>query len=285
LHVVRRVLGQGLKALIPEDSQLVVDEAGPQRGLALLPLDVIQPNPLQPRQQFHAESIADLAASIREQGLLQPIVVRKTETGYEVVVGERRVRAARLAGLEQIPAVVKDALEDAQMLSLALVENIQREDLDPIEEARAFKELMNKASLTQQKLANTIGKSREAVANALRLLKLPLDIQRLVAEGQLSAGHARALLAVEEPVRQRALAHASVSRELSVRDVERLAARPHRQKRKQQTKDPDVEALELRLEDAVAAKVRLKYRGQKGRVEIYFESLDELDRIIAFLQR
>lgn len=283
--MARRVLGQGLKALIPEDSQLVVDEAGPRRGLTLLPLDVIQPNPLQPRQQFHAEAIAELAASIREQGLLQPIVVRKTKTGYEVVVGERRVRAARLAGLEQIPAVIKDALEDAQMLSLALVENIQREDLDPIEEARAFKELMSRASMTQQKIAHTVGKSREAIANALRLLKLPLDIQRMVAEGQLSAGHARALLSVEKTVRQKALAQAVVSKGLSVRDLERLASEPKRQRGKQRTKDPDVAALELRLEDTVAAKVRLKYRGHKGRVEIYFESLDELDRIIAFLQR
>lgn len=283
--MARRVLGQGLKALIPEDSQLVVDEAGLRRGLTLLPLDVIQPNPLQPRQQFHAEAIAELAASIREQGLLQPIVVRKTKTGYEVVVGERRVRAARLAGLEQIPAVIRDALEDAQMLSLALVENIQREDLDPIEEARAFKELMSRASMTQQKIAHTVGKSREAIANALRLLKLPLDIQRMVAEGQLSAGHARALLSVGKTVRQKALAQAVVSRGLSVRDLERLASEPKRQRGKQRTKDPDVAALELRLEDTVAAKVRLKYRGQKGRVEIYFESLDELDRIIAILQR
>jgi ParB family chromosome partitioning protein len=283
--VARRVLGQGLKALIPEDSQLIVDEAAPQRGLTLLPLDVIQPNPLQPRQQFHAEAIAELAASIKEQGLLQPIVVRKAKAGYEVVVGERRVRAARLAGLAQIPAVVKDDLEDIQMLSLALVENLQREDLDPIEEARALKELITKAPMTQQKLALTVGKSREAIANSLRLLKLPSDIQRMVAEGQLSAGHARALLSVEKTVRQKVLAHAIVSKGLSVRDVERLVSAPKRQKSRPAAKDPDVEALEHRLEDAVAAKVRLKYRGQKGRLEIHFDSLEELDRIIAILER
>jgi ParB family transcriptional regulator, chromosome partitioning protein len=283
--VARKVLGQGLKALIPEDSQLVRDEVAPQKGLALLPLDVIQPNPMQPRQQFQAEAIAELAASIKEQGLLQPIVVRKTKAGYEVVVGERRVRAARIAGLEQIPAVIRDDVEDTRMLSLALVENIQREDLDPIEEARAFKELMTKASLTQQKLALTVGKSREAIANALRLLKLPSDIQRMVAEGQLSAGHARPLLAVEHTVRQRALAQAIATKGLSVREVERLVSAQQRQMRTPRPKDPDVEALELRLEDAVAAKVRLKYRGQRGRIEIYFETLDELDRIITLLQR
>jgi ParB family chromosome partitioning protein len=283
--VARKVLGQGLKALIPEDSQLVRDEVTPQKGLALLPLDVIQPNPMQPRQHFQAEAIAELAASIKEQGLLQPIVVRRTRAGYEVVVGERRVRAARIAGLEQIPAVIKDDVEDTQMLSLALVENIQREDLDPIEEAGAFKELMAKASMTQQKLALTVGKSREAIANALRLLKLPSDIQRMVAEGRLSAGHARALLAVEQTVRQRALAQTIVTKGLSVREVERLVSAQQRQTRAPHPKDPDVEALELRLEDAIAAKVRLTYRGQKGRIEIYFESLEELDRIIALLQR
>jgi ParB family chromosome partitioning protein len=277
-------LGKGLRALIPEDSKLI-DEDVLLPGLVLLPIDAIRPNPFQPRQNFDSEALEALAASIREQGMLQPIVVRKIDGKYEVVVGERRVRAARLANVDRVPAVVKEEVRDDEMLALALVENIQREDLDPMEEARAFKELMKKSRLTQQELADRVGKSREAVANAIRLLNLPPQLQQMVAEGRLSAGHARALLATDQTAKQKSLARLVVSRGLSVRELERLVSPPARRKGSQPEEDPDVKALEYRLEEAVAAKVRLKYRGEKGKIEIYFQSFDELDRIIALLQK
>jgi len=281
--VARKVLGQGLRALIPEGSELA-EEAG-SKGIVNLQLDQISPSPFQPRQRFAAKAIKELADSIREQGLLQPILVRKVGNGYEIVVGERRVRAAKLAGLKVIPALVRDSIRDDGLLTLALVENIQREDLDSIEEAKAFKELMANADLTQEKLAKKIGKSREAIANAVRLLKLPKEIQQLVAEGRLSAGHARALLPIESPVRQKAIAYAAVEQGLSVRQVETLGSRSRSRKRASPDMDPDIEALQLKLEEAVAARVKLKCRGEKGRVEIYFQSLEELDRITSILRR
>ncbi len=281
--MARKVLGQGLRALIPEGSELA-EEAG-SKGIVNLHLDEISPNPFQPRQRFAAKAIKELADSIREQGLLQPVLVRKMGSEYEIVVGERRVRAARLAGLKTIPALVKDNIQDDELLTIAIVENIQREDLDSIEEARAFKELMAKANLTQEKLAKRIGKSREAIANAVRLLKLPKEIQQLIAEGRLSAGHARALLAIESPTKQKALAYAAVEQGLSVRQLETLSSRSRSRKRAPHVMDPDIEALQLKLEEAVAARVKLKCRGEKGRVEIYFRSLEELDRIISILRR
>ena len=280
--MARKVLGQGLRALIPEDSQLP-DAVGADRALTLVPLDRIAPNPLQPRQRFDGERIAELAQSISEQGILQPIVVRRMQGGFEVIVGERRVRAARIAGLDSIPAVIKDGLEDRDVLSLALVENIQREDLDPIEEAQAYRELLHRGNLTQQQLAKQVGKSREAVANALRLLSLSHDLQKMVADGQLSAGHARAILSAP-PARQRQLAHLAVSKSLSVRQLE-LRARAAAPTRPGATRDPDVEALERELEEVFAARVKLSCRGKAGRIEIRFQSLEELDRILALLRQ
>lgn len=278
----KKVLGQGLRALIPDDSQLH-KARGISHGLRLIPIEQINANPLQPRKRFDESTIEELAESIRQQGMLQPLVVRRSGGEYEIVVGERRFRAAVLAGMKEIPAIVRDGLDDDQLLELALVENIQREDLDPIDEARAFKDLMGRAKLTQQNLAAKIGKSREAVANALRLLKLPPKLQELVASGALSSGHGRALLMIHPPERQKQLAGVAVAKGLSVRELERLATRKEKKKASELRRDPDLEALELRLEERLAARVRLKHRGQRGHLEIYFESLEELDRIIALL--
>jgi len=280
--VARKVLGQGLRALIPEDSQLH-EAAGADQALTLVPLDRIAPNPVQPRQRFDGVRIAELAQSIQEQGILQPIVVRRMPGGFEVVVGERRVRAARIAGLEAIPAVVKDGLEEGDILTLALVENIQREDLDPIEEAQAYRELLHRGKLTQQQLAKRVGKSREAVANALRLLSLSHDLQQMVADGRLTAGHARAILSAPT-ARQRQLAQLAVANSLSVRQLEHRA-RSAAQSGSRPVPDPDVAALETELEDIFTARVKLSYHGKAGRIEIRFQSLEELDRIVAFLRR
>lgn len=280
--MARKVLGRGLRALIPEDSQLP-GASGAEQALTLVPLDRIAPNPLQPRRRFDAARIAELARSIGEQGILQPIVVRRVKEGFEVVVGERRVRAARVAGLDAVPAVVKDGLAENDLLSLALVENLQREDLDPIEEARAYRELMDRENLTQQKLAEKVGTSREAVANTLRLLSLPQDIQQMVADGRLSPGHARAILSAPQS-RQRELAARAVHGGLSVRQVER-SARAAPRSRAPARKDPDTAAMEAELEELLTAKVSLACRGKAGRIEIRFHSLEELDRIVALIRR
>ncbi|MCU0611226.1 MAG: ParB/RepB/Spo0J family partition protein [Candidatus Eisenbacteria bacterium] len=280
--MARKVLGQGLRALIPEDSRLP-GASGAEQALTLVPLDRIAPNPHQPRQRFNDDRISDLAQSIREQGILQPIVVRRTEGNFEVVVGERRVRAARLAGLDAVPAVVKDGLEPADLLALALVENIQREDLDPIEEAQAYRELMERGGMTQQEVAAKVGKSREAIANTLRLLNLSRDLQRLVAEGGLSAGHARALLAAPA-ARRPQLAELARSLGLSVRQLERRA-RESACPRVKGSPDPNVAALETELEELFAARVKLTCHGKAGRLEVRFQSFEELDRIVALLRR
>ncbi|MBN1425204.1 ParB/RepB/Spo0J family partition protein [Candidatus Fermentibacteria bacterium] len=280
--MARKVLGQGLRALIPEDSQLPAAQ-GAAQALALIPLDRIAPNPAQPRQRFDDERIEELAQSIREQGILQPIVVRRAHGSFEVVVGERRVRAARIAGLATIPAVVRDGIEGDDLLALALIENIQREDLDPIEEAHAFRDLIRRGKLTQQQVAAKVAKSREAVANTLRLLNLPRDVQQLVADGSLSPGHARAVLAAP-PSLQHELARSVVEKSLSVRQAERHA-KTLAQPRKKPPRDPDVAALEMELEELLAARVRLSYGGKTGRIEVRFGSLDELDRIVDLLRR
>jgi len=281
--VARKVLGQGLRALIPDDSKLR-EARDTESGLRLIPIELVAANPMQPRKRFDDAAIEELAESIRQQGILQPLVVRRAGSEYEIVVGERRFRAAVAAGLKEIPALVRDSLTDGQMLELALVENIQREDLDPIDEAKAYRDLMDRAELTQQKLAERIGKSREAVANSLRLLKLPRDIQELIATGALSSGHGRALLAVSSDVVKHQLAAAALKRGLSVRELERVASRKKSQ-RNSSRRDPDVEALELRLEEYLSARVRVRPSGSKGRVEIFYESLEELDRIIAILKQ
>jgi len=281
--VARKVLGQGLRALIPDDSKLR-EARDTESGLRLIPIELVAANPMQPRKRFDDAAIEELAESIRQQGILQPLVVRRAGSEYEIVVGERRFRAAVAAGLKEIPALVRDSLTDGQMLELALVENIQREDLDPIDEAKAYRDLMDRAELTQQKLAERIGKSREAVANSLRLLKLPRDIQELIATGALSSGHGRALLAVSSDVRKHQLTAAALKRGLSVRELERMASRK-KSKRNSSRRDPDVEALELRLEEYLSARVHVRHSGSKGRVEIFYESLEELDRIVAILKQ
>ncbi|MFZ0431003.1 MAG: ParB/RepB/Spo0J family partition protein [Acidobacteriota bacterium] len=268
----RKALGKGLDALLPQTS-----ESG---ALVHIDIDRIHPNPMQPRLRFEVERLDELAASIREKGILQPIVVRPTETGYEIIAGERRWRACQRAAVHQIPAIVQD-VSDQDMLELALIENIQRDDLSPIEEAQAYQLMVEQFGLTQEEVADKVARSRTAVTNTLRLLQLPKAIQELVINKDLSMGHARALIPLP-PKPQLELARLVVDQGLSVRDTERrvqrlLQASPTRRTRP--ARDPNLQAAEERLEERWRTRVEIRQRGRKGQIVLHFNSAEELDRL------
>jgi ParB family chromosome partitioning protein len=242
-------------------------------------LDRIDPNPFQPRQRFLEAELAELAASIKEHGLVQPVVVRPRDDRYQLVVGERRVRAAQRAGLLRIPAVVRE-VPDARMGELALVENIQRENLDPIEEAEAYRDLMARLSLTQAEVAQRVKKDRSTVSNSLRLLNLSESIRAAIREGSLAPGHGRAILAAPEAAREK-LARKIVRNGLSVREAEKLAAGRSRkpEKRVETPVDPNTRAAEEAMARALATRVRIRRAGDGGKVEIAFHNEEELERI------
>jgi ParB family transcriptional regulator, chromosome partitioning protein len=272
----RRALGRGLGALL----------AGPEfPGLQQIPIDAIAANPLQPRKRFGEAELGSLADSIRAQGILSPLIVRRGREGYEVVAGERRLRAARLAGLRTVPAVVREAA-DAQALELALVENIQREDLNAVEEAEAYRKLIEESGLNQETVARRVGKDRSTVSNALRLLRLPRRILDDIVAGTLTEGHARALLALDREADQLRLRDRIVKDGLSVRGVEALVRRQKggggAPKRKRPA-DHNLAALEERLREALGTKVRIVRRGNGGAVEIDFYSDEDLERLLELL--
>ncbi len=280
----KRGLGRGLGALLPE-----VDESTDQ--VNELEIGRISPNPEQPRQHFGEAAIEELAASIREHGVVQPIIVRPDGDSYQLIAGERRLRAARRAGLERIPAIVR-SMSDAQALEVALIENLQREDLNPMEEAEAFKKLSEEFSLTQEQVSARVGKSRPHIANTLRLLNLASDVQQMVREARLSMGHARALLALESATVQKAAAERIVSKQMSVREAEeyvnallgRVQRRPG-QKSKQR-KDPQVEEIETRMRGVLGTRVKITGNTSRGRMEIHYFSQEELERVVdAILMR
>jgi ParB family transcriptional regulator, chromosome partitioning protein len=278
-------LGRGLSALIPGAAEEV--------GLLEVPVGAIDPNPKQPRRTFEEEPLHALAASIREVGVLQPVVVRATEGGYELVAGERRLRAARQAGLATIPAVIRQS-DDSEGLREALIENIHREDLGPLELAEAFHELLEDLGATQEQLAQRLGVSRPHVANTIRLLQLPGEVQQLVAERKLSAGHARALLGLDDPEAQTSLALRAVAEELSVRQVEDVVrdfgARPSAvvpSTREQASATPNGsfgEAEEI-LSEQLQTRVRVEMGRRKGRIVIELGSVEDLERIIGEIVR
>ncbi len=276
----RKALGRGLAALIPTAPGAAPATASAP-GLRSLPVERIHPSKGQPRKTFAPEALAELAGSIKEQGVLQPIVVRRRGDEYELVAGERRWRAASQAGLREIPALVKE-LSDAEALEVALIENIQREDLDPLEEAEAFGRLIREYGLTQDQVAEAVGKSRVTVTNSLRLLKLPEAVLAMLADGRLTAGHARALMTLTSEAALVKLANDVVARGLSVRDTERLArlAQAPAKKKSSGKATPAEAQVEERLQRSLGTKVRLKQRRGKGRIEIFFHSLDELDRLL-----
>jgi ParB family transcriptional regulator, chromosome partitioning protein len=268
----RKALGKGLDALLPQ--------AADRTSLLHLDIDRIQPNPLQPRIRFESTSLDELAASVREKGVLQPIVVRPTETGYEIIAGERRWRACQRAGVHQIPSIVQD-VSDREMLELALVENIQRDDLSPIEEAQAYRLMAEQFGLTQEEIAGRVGRSRTAVTNMLRLLHLPKPIQEMVANDQLSMGHARALIPLP-PREQLELARAAISGGRSVRDIERRVQRLLKSTRSSpssRVKDPNTRAAEEQLERRWRTRIEIRRRGDTGCIVLHFHSPEELDRL------
>jgi ParB family transcriptional regulator, chromosome partitioning protein len=269
-------LGRGLAALIPQ-------RAPQGAGTVEIALDRIRENPRQPRQRMADDALATLAASIREHGVIQPILVTETIDGYQLVAGERRVRAARMAGLDHIPAVVRQ-LADREQLELALVENLQREDLDPIEAARAYRQLIDEFAFSQEDLASRVGRARSTVANTLRLLDLHAAVQAAVAAGQITEGHARALGGLPNESQARVL-ELVVERDLSVRQAEELVRRvreprvPSSISAAQATRDPDLDRVEEDLRRALGTKVRLAKSRRGGRIVIEYYSAEELGRL------
>lgn len=268
-----RGLGKGLGALIP-------GAVGPQElGVIEIPVNQIAPSPFQPRVHMAAEQFADLVASVRSHGVLQPIVARPDDGGYQVVAGERRWRAAVEAGLETIPAVVR-TLTDREALEIALVENLQREDLNPIERARAYQRLIQEFGLSQEDVASHVGKSRPAVANVLRLLSLPPEVQASIESGRITEGHGRALLGIEE-IGKLLTAWSTVERRsLSVRVTEALVRRLSRKRGRARRSDPHVGELERILGERLATKVRIRPRGGRGIIQIEYYSQDDLQRLL-----
>lgn len=278
----KKALGKGLAALLPGAARLAAD---PESSVTQVPVTKIDSNPVQPRVRFDRQALEVLAASIRSDGVLQPLLVRPTGDRYTLIVGERRLKASRLAGLTSVPAIVREIAPD-KILEVTLVENIQRADLNPIEIAGGLERMLVELHLTHEELAARTGLSRTSVTNHLRLLKLSPAVRQLVLEGQLQMGHARALLAVENSAQQEALAAHAAEAELSVRQVERkvrqLQASPR--KRALASVDPNVAAAIEELERVLQAPVRLRQRGKRGRLEIMFASEEQLaaiyDRIV-----
>ena len=280
----RKGLGRGLGALIPEKEPLLREK----EKIVYLLIDEIRPNPYQPRENFDHESLDDLVASIKEKGIIQPVLVRPTASGYELIAGERRLRAANSLNIKEIPAIIKEA-KDEESLELALIENIQRQDLNPIEEACAFKHLIERFSFSQEKIAQTIGKARVSVANTLRLLKLPADIQAMIRKSLLSFAHGKVLLELQDASRQEALAQRAVSEGLSVKELEGLIL-PHQRARKQKSpavlnEHPHIKAIEEELQQFLGSKVRIVPGRKRGAILIEYYSHEDLERIYKAIKR
>lgn len=270
-------LGRGLGALL-SSSGPVAQEAAPAATIDL-PIDAIAPNPKQPRKAFGDKALQDLAGSLRQSGVLQPVVVRRLGSGYQLIIGERRWRAAKLAGLTRIPAVVREA-SDAQSLELALVENLLREDLNPIEEAEGYQRLLAEFGWTQEELAQRVARDRSSIANCLRLLKLPDLIQADLRAGRLTMGHARALLSLTSPAEQLRLREEILAHSWSVRATEEgVQAKRARPTRRQLRRSPELAAVEDALRGALVTRVRIVGNERVGRIEIVYSSREELDRL------
>lgn len=272
---MKTALGKGLGALISNN------QPGSE-GLREIEIESISPNPEQPRKVFNADAIKDLAASIKEQGVLQPVIVREAGGGaYYLIAGERRWRAAREAGLNKIPVTVKD-ISSGESLEIAIIENIQRDDLNPVETADAFQRLISEYKYTQEELSKRVGKERATIANYLRILKLPPTVKTFINDEDLSLGHAKAIVSLPTKKAQIDTARMVVKKGLSVRETEALCKRLLEPPaiRSEKPKDPNILALEGRLRQSLGTKVQIRHRGKKGRIEIEYYSLDELDRLL-----
>lgn len=272
----RKVLGKGLGALIPD----IAGDDIPDKAIYCA-LDSIQINPHQPRTEFNQQKIQELSESIKEKGIIQPLLVKEIENGYQLIAGERRLRAAALAGLKKVPVIVKNVTEEEQ-LEYSLIENMQRENLNPIEEAEAYQKLINDFNYTQQKLSQVMGKDRATIANQLRLLKLPAMIKEAIARQELTTGHARCLLSILEAQKQREAFRLVLSKGLSVRETEKLARKLNKVAKKQLSQEGliHLEYMENELIQWFGTKVKIARKGKRGKIIIEFYSPEELERII-----
>jgi ParB family chromosome partitioning protein len=273
----RKVLGKGLGALIPE----IKEDSGTSDRNLNCTIDNIQVNPHQPRTLFNQDKIEELARSIKEKGIIQPLLVKESKIGYELIAGERRLRAAKLAGLAQVPIIVKNVSEEEQ-IEYSLIENLQREDLNPIEEAEAYKKLMQDFEYTQQKLSQVLSKDRTTIANQIRLLKLPSMVKKALSQNEISTGHARCLLSISEPLKLREAFRLVLLKGLSVRETEKLAKKLNKTKtkRKTQEKSTHLEAIRSDLMKRLGTQVKILQRGKKGKIIIEFYSPEELEGIL-----
>ncbi len=276
----KRGLGKGLEALIPRVEQK-------EKGFILeIEVENLTPNLFQPRKNFNKEKMEELKESIKKHGIIQPIVARKMANGYEIIAGERRLKAAKEIGLKKIPAIIK-SINNEKSLEIALVENIQREDLNPVEQANAFKRLIDEFNLTQQELAEVTGKSRTLVTNTIRLLKLNPEIQKNISEGKISFGHAKLLLSIEGEEVQKAVCERIIVNDLSVRDTEHLIKNIEKAQKKQfKVKNITIERfpeVEGKLRDVLGTKINILYDGKKGKISIEFYSKEDLRRIAGLL--
>lgn len=281
----KKALGRGLSALFTQMQTIESD-------LIELDIDLLYPTDAQPRKVFKEEKLNELAESIKANGIIQPIVVRRDGERFQIIAGERRWRAAQLAGLRKVPCLARD-VSDESVLEISLIENIQREDLNPIEEATAYKRLLDVLAISQEEIARRVGKDRSSVTNALRLLKLPSEIQQLVEEEKLSMGHARALLSLDSTDQQLLLANEIIEKTLSVRETERLVKEPQAyeqdgsapQSKSTNRKDPNIVAAEQKLSKSLAAPARIKFLKEGGIIEIKFSSSDDLSRLFDLLMQ
>ncbi|MBU1932524.1 MAG: ParB/RepB/Spo0J family partition protein [Candidatus Omnitrophica bacterium] len=278
----KRVLGRGLSALIPEKIQDTADKQ--QAGVINIPIDKIKANKFQPRKDFDKDTLKDLTSSIKEKGLIQPVLVRYKDNEYELITGERRFRAAKMLNFKEIPAIVKN-VSDLDSLELSIIENVQREDLNPIDQAKAYKQLIEEFNMTQENIAEAIGKDRATIANILRLLKLSEKIQEYVSRGTISMGHARAILGLSSDREQSRLCTKVIKNDLSVRDTERYAKKMQSGTKKTiSNKDPNLIDAEELLKEALGTKVKIIKSKKGGKIEIEFYSDNDLERVITILK-
>jgi ParB family chromosome partitioning protein len=283
----KRALGRGLEALITTTSVASATTTGthPNEQIFQIPISQIRTNKYQPRIEFNQEKLNELVSSIREKGVVQPVLVRKTDQGYEIIAGERRLRAVKALGIEKIPAIVRN-VEDVDMLELSLIENIQREGLNPIEEAHAFQKFITDFSFTQEKIAKAIGKDRSTVANTLRLLGLPKKIQDYISKNTITAGHARAILSLPVEMDQLRVCNVVVKKGLSVRETENLVSRRSSGGGKVEIKkDQNISDLENQLQQLFGTRVKIMHGKKRGKIQIEYYSTEDLNRILGMLSR
>ena len=279
----KRALGRGLSALIPQREVVFVKNSA--EAIVHIPLSDVKANKYQPRVEFNKEKLNDLVNSIKEKGVIQPVLVRRTIDGYELIAGERRLRAAAMLKLENIPAIIKD-VSDVDMLEIALIENIQREELNPIDEARAFERLTTEFNFTQDKIAETLGKDKSTISNAIRLLGLPRKVQDHVSKGAITAGHARALLGLPTENEQYRACNVVISKGLSVRETEKLVERRRAEagtEKKPVKRDHGIDSIVTEMQQALGTRVKIFHGKKRGTIQIEYYSVEDLNRILEII--